>query len=87
MAAHRVARLPPVAPVERPAAASRERKLFERLVDRAAADVAMEEIADLCSGEAVFDGLESLEDAIGDGVSDVGAEEGGGRVGTKVPDG
>ena len=62
-------------------------ELFEGLVNRAAADVAMEEIADLFSGKAVFRSLKSLEDAIGDGVSDAGAEEGGGGVGTVVPHG
>jgi plasmid stability protein len=44
---------------------SERTQFFERLVDRAAADVAMEEIPDLFSGEAVFGGLQSLEDAIG----------------------
>ena len=55
---------------------SERAELFEGLVDRTATDVAMEETPDLCSGEAVFRSLKSLEDAIGDGVSDAGAEEG-----------
>jgi hypothetical protein len=40
----------------------------------------MEEVPDfpdLFSGKAVFRSLKSLEDVIGDGVSDAGAEEGG----------
>ena len=55
---------------------------FERLVDRSAADVAMEEVADLFSGEAVGRSLQSLSDAIGNGVSDAVTEEGVGGVGT-----
>ena len=47
----------------------------------------MEEIPDLFSGEAVGGGLQSLADAIGDRVSDAGTEEGGGGVGTVVPQG
>ena len=60
---------------------------FERLVDRATADVAVEEVPDLCSGEAVGRSLESLVDAIGNGVADAAAEEGGGGDGTVVPEG
>ena len=49
--------------------------------------MAVEEIADLFSGEAVVRCLKSLEDAIGDGVSDTGTEEGVGGIGTVVPQG
>ena len=66
---------------------SERAEFFEGLVDRAATDVAVEDIANLCSGKAVFRGLKSLEDAIGDRVSDADAEEGGGGVGTVVPQG
>jgi hypothetical protein len=52
---------------------------FERLVDRAATDVAVEEVPDLFSGEAVGRSLQNLAGAIGNGVSDSGAEEGRGR--------
>src|SRR5258708_915969 len=41
-------------------------EFFERLVDGAAAEVAVEEIADLFAGEAVVRCLKSFEDAIGD---------------------
>jgi hypothetical protein len=54
------------------------------MVDQRVVDVAMEDTADLCSGEAVLGSLKSLE-AIGDGVSDAGAEERGRGVGTVVP--
>ena len=47
----------------------------------------MEEIPDLFSGEAVGRSLQSLADAIGNGVSDTDTEEGGGGVGTVVPQG
>src|ERR1700723_1255844 len=62
-------------------------EFFEGLVDGATAEVAVEEIADLFSGEAVICRLKSLEDAIGDGVCDTGTEEGAGRAGTVVPEG
>jgi hypothetical protein len=52
---------------------------FEHLVDRAATDVAVEEVPDLFSGEAVGRSLQNLAGAIGNGVSDAGAEEGRGR--------
>jgi hypothetical protein len=55
------------------------------MADQRVMDVAMEDTADLCSGEAVLGSLKSLEDAIGDGVSDAGAEERGRGVGTVVP--
>ena len=63
---------------------SKRAQRIKGLLDRTAPDMAMEEIPDLCSGEAVFRSLKSLEDAIGDGVSGAGAEERGG-VGTVVP--
>jgi len=63
---------------------SKRAQRIKGLFDRTAPDMAMEEIPDLCSGEAVFRSLKSLEDAIGDGVSGAGAEERGG-VGTVVP--
>ena len=62
-------------------------EFFEGLVDGGTAEVAVEEIADLFSGEAVVCRLKSLEDAIGDGVCDRGTEEGAGRIGTVVPEG
>jgi len=49
--------------------------------------MATEETPDLLPGEAVFRSLQSIEDAIGDGVSDAGAEEGGRGAGTIVPEG
>ena len=49
--------------------------------------MAVEEIADLFSGEAVVCSLKSLADAIGNGVSDAVTEEGGGGIGTVVPQG
>src|SRR3984885_13812048 len=66
---------------------SERAEFFEGLVDGATAEVAVEEIADLFSGEAVFCRLKSLEDAIGDGVCDTGTEKGAGRAGTVVPEG
>ena len=66
-------------------ASPRERSFFEGLVDGATAEVAVEEIADLFSGEAVVRCLKSLEDAIGDGVSSTRTEEGASRIGTVVP--
>ena len=60
---------------------------FERLADDAAADVAVKELPDLFPGEAVGLSLQSLADAIGNGVSDAVTEEGGGGVGTVVPQG
>ena len=62
-------------------------EFFEGLVDGGTAEVAVEEVADLFSGEAVVCRLKSLEDAIGDGVCDRGTEEGAGRMGTVVPEG
>ena len=47
----------------------------------------MEEIPDLFSGEAAVRRPKGLEYAIGNGVSDAGTEEGGGGVGTVVPQG
>jgi hypothetical protein len=58
---------------------------FERLLDGTAADVALEEAPDLSSGEAAFRGLKGFMDAIGDGVSEAGAEEESGGAGTVVP--
>jgi hypothetical protein len=49
--------------------------------------VAVEEVPDLFSGQAVGRSLQSLADAIGNGVSDAGSEEGGGGGGTVVPRG
>src|SRR5271170_7541656 len=47
----------------------------------------MEEIPDLFSGEAAVRRPKGLEYAIGNGVSDAVTEEGGGGVGTVVPQG
>jgi len=58
---------------------------FERLLNGTAADVALEEAPDLYSGEAAFRGLKGFVDAIGDGVSDAGAEEECRGAGTVVP--
>ena len=71
----------------REVARSERAEPFERLVDEGAADVAVKELPDLVSGEAVGRSLESLADAIGNGVSDAVAEEGGGGVGTVVRQG
>ena len=49
---------------------------LSRLVDQAATDVAAEEVPGLFSGEAVGRSLQNLAGAIGNGVSDAGAEEG-----------
>jgi plasmid stability protein len=65
MADQRAAGLPRPAPVKRQVAAPRELGFSSAWPNGAAADVAMEEIPDLFSGEAVFGGLQSLEDAIG----------------------
>ena len=73
--------------MKRDASYSERAEFFEGLVDRAAADVAMEEVADLFSGKAVFRRLKSLEDAIGDGVSAADAEEVGCGVVTVIPQG
>ena len=65
----------------------RELSLSSAWSIEAAADVAVEEVPDLFSGEAVGRSLQSLVDAIGNGVSDAAAEEGGGGGGTVVPEG
>ena len=66
---------------------SERAEFFEGLINRAAADVAMEEVPDLASGKAAGRSLQGFEDTIGNGVSDAVAEEGGRGVGTVVPQG
>ena len=55
----------------------RELSVASAWSNRFAADVAVEEVPDLLSGEAVGRSLQSLADAIGNGVSHAGTEERG----------